>query len=389
MSAALEVPRVTRARSTETTPFTGSVLVTCAGIIWFAFAADRLFASGHLDPLLDQVWRVSEDPAAVAGQWLVAVLLHLTRRVPESGPQTLVLITVIAGGFTLGVLYWRLRRVHWSVPEALLATAFLAAHPATLMLATTGTPLLLSAMLVGVVILALDRAATVGDAQSLMALGLALAALVLTSPDALYIALPMVALLPLCLRDVRDSGSALALFMLTLFPAVVAVGGILLAAATFGEAPAYAFRRWLAPMHGVIEAADVPWLVRFGGSFFAPLGVLLPLTIVAMPPALLALVSLLMRPEERERPVTAVLALVGAPLAGAGATLFWHTAGPLPALATGMAAVIAWTSSRALQSAERMLWLIWLFLGVVMAWFTPWVWTQLDRGDWRAALLGW
>jgi hypothetical protein len=68
-------------------------------------------------------------------------------------------------------------------------------HPATLMLATTGQTLLLSVLLVGIVALALDRASTIGDAQSLMALGLALAALVLTAPDALYIALPIMALL--------------------------------------------------------------------------------------------------------------------------------------------------------------------------------------------------
>jgi hypothetical protein len=364
----------------------GGALVMVAGTIWYAWVADLLFASGHLDAMLERVWLVSEDPAAIAGQWLAALLLSLARHVPDAGPQTLVMLTVLAGGFTLGVFYWRLRRVRWGLLEALAATALLGLHPATLMLATTGQTLLLSALLVGIVALALDRASTIGDAQSLMALGLTLAALVLTAPDALYIALPIMALLPFCLRDVRDGGSALALFLLTLFPALIAVGGILLAAATFGEAPTYALNRWVAPMHGFTEAANTPWLVQFGGNFFAPFFALLPLCAIAMPPAVLPLLSLLVRPEERQRPATALLALLGGPIAGAGATLFWHTAGPLPAIATSMAAVVAWTSSRRLQSAERWLWLLWLGIGVFLCWTTLWVWDDPDHLAWRVAL---
>ena len=366
---------------------TGGLLVMVAGIIWYALLADRLFATGHLDQMLERAWLVSEDPAAAAGQWLAAMLLGLARLVPKAGPQTLVLQTVLAGGATLGAVYWRLRRVHWPLWQALAATALLGLHPATLMLATTGQTLLLAILLVGVVALALDRASTIGDAQSLMALGLALAALVLTAPDALYIALPIMALLPFCLRDVRDSGSAVALFLLTLFPACIAVGGILLAAATFGEAPSYALSRWVAPMHGVIEAANTPWLVQHGGHVLGPFLALLPLCALAMPPMLLPLLSLAVRPEERLRPATALLALLGGPLAGAGATLFWHSSGPLAAIATAMAAVLAWTSSRRLEDSERLLWLLWLAIGVGLCWATPWVWDDPDRLAWRHALL--
>ncbi len=364
----------------------GAVLVGCLGTAWYALVADRLFASGHLNTLLERVWRVSDDPAAMAGQWLTAWLLALTRRLPEAGPQSLVLLTVLAGGFTLGTFYWRLRRVRWSLPLALFATMLLALHPATLILATTGQTLLLSVLLVGIVALALDRASTIGDAQSLMALGLALAALVLTAPDAIYIALPIMALLPFCLHDVRDSGSAVALFLLTLFPAVVAVGAILLAAATFGEAPTYALNRWVAPMHGLVEAASTPWLVRHGGHFFWPFLALLPLCALAMPPMALPFISLLLRPEERARPVTALLALLGGPIAGAGAALFWHESGPLPAIGITMAAVVAWTTSRRLQPAESLLWLVWLAIGTTLCWLTLWIWDEPGMLAWRRAL---
>jgi mannose/fructose/N-acetylgalactosamine-specific phosphotransferase system component IID len=100
----------------------------------------------------------------------------------------------------------------------------------------------------------------------------------------------------------------------------------------------------------------------------------------------LPLISLAVRPEERQRPATALLALLGGPIAGAGATLFWHTAGPLPAIATSMAAVVAWTSSRRLQTPERWLWLLWLAIGVFLCWTTVWAWDDPDRLAWRVAL---
>ncbi|RYJ03505.1 MAG: hypothetical protein EON47_03840, partial [Acetobacteraceae bacterium] len=336
---------------------TSALLIGYLAFLWFALVADRILGSGQLDEVLAQIWRVSDDPAALAGQWIAASLLGIIRMVPNAGPQTLVLTTTLGAGGLIGMLFLRLRRFGWGFAEALAAVAMLALHPAMLMLATTGQTQLLSVMVIGIVILCLDRAASVGDAQSLMALGLMLAVLMLTAPDALYVVLPIAAILPFCLRGVQDLGSAAALYLITLFPSAVAVGGILLGSATMGEAPAYALRRWLAPMHGALEAAGSVWLNQRGGDFFAPLLELLPLFLLAMPPALLALLALVLRPEERRRPVAAFLALLGGPLSGAGATLFWHASGPLPAIAVGMAAVLAWTVSRNGTRLKRQAWL--------------------------------
>lgn len=365
---------------------TSALLIGYLAFLWFALVADRILGSGHLDDVLATIWRVNDDPAALAGQWIAASLLGLIRLVPDAGPQTLVLTTTLGAGGLIGVLFLRLRRAGWGFAGALAAVALLALHPAMLMLATTGQTLLLSVMMVGGVILCLDRAASVGDAQSLMALGLMLAVLMLTAPDALYVVLPIAAVLPFCLRGVQDLGSAAALYLITLFPAAVAVGGILLGAATMGEAPAFAFRRWLAPMHGALETAGSAWLNRQGGDFFTPLLELLPLFLAAMPPALLALAALVLRPEERRRPVAAALALLGGPLSGAGATLFWHAAGPLPAIAVGMAAVLAWTVSRPATRPERLAWLAAMALGLGLSWGSGWIWEGADIAAWRAAL---
>ncbi|MBL6453726.1 hypothetical protein JMJ55_00240 [Belnapia sp. T6] len=377
LPASLARPRIRRL---------AGLLVGYVAFLWFALVADRILGSGQLDGVLADIWRVNEDPAALAGQWVSATLLAFIRRVPDSGPQTLMLATTLGAGGAIGALFLRFRRAGWSVAEALAAVGLLAVHPAVLVLATTGQTLLLAVLLVGIVILCLDRAATVGDAQSLMALGLGLAALMLTAPDALYIVLPIAAILPFCLRGVQDAGSAAALYLITLFPAVIAVGGILLGAATMGEAPAYAFQRWLAPMHGSLELAGSEWLNLRGGRFLQPLREMAPLFYLAMPPALLALLALLFRPEERRRPVAALLALAGGPLSGASATLFWHTTGPLPSIAVGMAAVLAWTTSRAWTRPERLLWLVWLAVGVGLSWGTGWLWGQEDLAAWRSAL---
>jgi hypothetical protein len=354
--------------------------------LWFAFVADRFIASGEAAPLLAEVWRVQEDPAALAGQWLVATLLAIIRWIPNAGPQTLILATTLAGGLGFGMLYRMLRLNGWGWPEALLVMLLLAAHPGVLMLTTTGGTLLLSVLLVGVVVLCLDRAATVGDAQSLMALGLVLATMMLTAPDALYIALPIAVMLPFCLRGVQDFGSAAALYLITLFPSVIAIGGILLASATMGEAPAFALRRWLAPMHGAIDAAGTLWLEGNGGTFLDPFRKLLPLFVMAMPPSLMALLCLILRPTERRRPAAALLALMGGPLAGAGATLFWHAAGPLSGIAIGMAATLAWTTCRSFNLGERLLWTIWLGVGVSLTWSTAWIWSGPEPEIWRKAL---
>jgi hypothetical protein len=139
-------------------------------------------------------------------------------------------------------------------------------------------------------------------------------------------------------------------------------------------------------MHGLIDAANTPWLVQHGGSFFQPLWVLVALCALAMPPMVLPLISLLVRPDERQRPATALLALFGGPLAGAGATLFWHTEGGLPTIGVAMAAVVGWTSSRRLSPPERWLWLLWLAIGVVLSWVTAWLWHDPLYRLWREAL---
>ncbi len=365
-----------------------SWLVGALAFLAFIAVADRLMMGAWLAPQLEEIWRVSEDPAAAAGQWFTAFLLMILRAIPGSGPQSLVLVTCATGAGITALMHYRMRGRGWGLGAATLAAAAIALNPVMLIMASTGSTLLLNVVLVGLVALAFDRASTVGDAQSLMGIGLSLAALVLTEPGAVYIILPLLVLLPLGLRDVQDAASATALFLLTLFPAFIAVLGILVAAATLGEPPKFALLRWSSPMHGVEGAVNAPWLAAHGGSFTSPFFTLLLWYLMAVPLAVMPLVHLVLNPAERSKPAITLLAIFNGPLAGAAATFYWHMSDPIWACAVGMAFVLAWLSSRVLSRWERGASLALLWLGMVLAWSPLWMWNEPAREGWLTAVLG-
>ena len=365
-----------------------SWVVGALAFVAFIAVADRLMTGAWLAPQLAEIWRVSEDPAAIAGQWFTALLLLLLRAIPGSGPHSLVLVTCGSAALITALLHYRMRGRGWGFWSATLAAAAIAGNPVMLIMASTGSTLLLNVVLVGLVALAFDRASTVGDAQSLMGIGLSLAALVLTDPGAVYIVLPLLALLPLGLRDVQDAASATALFLLTLFPAFIAVLGILVASATLGEPPKFALLRWASPMHGVEGAVNVPWLATHGGSFSEPLLILMVWYLMAVPLAVMPLIHLVFNPAERTKPAITLLAILCGPLAGAAATFFWHMSDPIWACAVGMAFVMAWLSSRVLGVLERLGALILLVAGLALAWSPAWMWGEPAREGWLFAFLG-
>ena len=365
-----------------------SWLVGVLAFATFITVADALMAGPWLAPQLAETWRVSEDPSAAAGQWFSAFLLMGLRAIPGTGPQSLVLVTCATAAAITGLMHWRMRGRGWGFWAATAAAAAIALNPVMLIMASTGSTLLLNVVLVGLVALAFDRASTVGDAQSLMGIGLSLAALVLTEPGAVYIVLPLLVLLPLGLRDVQDAASATALFLLTLFPAFIAVVGILVAAATLGEPPKFALLRWSSPMHGVEGAVNTAWLPAHGGSFSEPFTILLAWYLMAIPLAIMPAVHLVLHAQERSKPAIALLAIFCGPLAGAAATFYWHMADPIWACAVGMAFVLAWLSSRVLGLLERLGCLILLVAGLAMSWSPVWMWSEPEREGWLFAFLG-
>jgi hypothetical protein len=289
-------------------------LVFLSAMLLFGFAAETTGRGGYLAPVLARNFVPDPEAAALAGQWLVGALLALIRLIPGAGPEVLVLLTVTAMAAGLGVFAAGLRRRGWPETAAGAAAVLLALHPLTLRLATTGTALPLAIGALALLVLSLDRAEAVGDARSLMEFGLALALLFVTTPNAIYYALPTLVLLPGALRDIRSTLSAVALYILVLVPPLVTVSAIVLGGLTLGVPAAALAALWAAPMHGAVElAAASPWLARHGGSVFSALAAFVALGVVCLPGVLLPTLKLFGR-RERSHPVTALAVLAHVPI---------------------------------------------------------------------------
>ncbi len=356
--------------------------------IIFMLVADRLFASGWLLPQLETLWEPRAIAAEAAHQLLPEFLLVVLRLIPGSGPATLLLVTLITASIGMAVLHWRLRGRGWSFIGATLAVLAIAANPVMLIMATTGSTLLITAALVWMVAVSFDRAARVGDAQSLISIGLALAGLVLTTPAALYIVIPLLCVLPVGLREARDIPSAIALFLLTIFPTLVAIAGIAVAASTLGEPAGAALQRWFAPMHGVDALVNTPWHAAQGGIFFESFFTLAMWSLMAVPIGVMPFVHALFGRAEQESLAVAFLVLFTAPLAGALATLQWHMQEPIWAMGVAMAFAAAWLGARVLSGWERVVVLALLVLGCVLAWQPDWMWAESLTREWWSALSG-
>jgi len=366
-------------------------VVTLLALILFVATADRAFSAGYMAPLLGVVWDLDVN---AGGQWLEQGLLALVHSIPGAGPELLVLLTSLLTAMAIGALCSTLRYRGWSYLSATLVGLLVAIHPITLHLASCGQPATLGALAVGLLVLAVDRAAALSDAQSLMTLGLALALLFVTDPNALYIVMPVLAIMPWMLREMRDGISSAALFLILLVPSVVLIAALLAGSMVVGVAPETILRHWLAVLHGGLseDVLGTSWLVANGGAFFRPLAVLLWLSLICLPAiaviVLRVAISPLFTPSRRRLRVgTAILAVLLSPLAGAFAAFFWHQQSRESAMAVTLAAGCAWVMTVSMRRAERFLWVTGLACGVVLCWSTGLLGPDPDTQAWTAAIL--
>lgn len=370
----------------------GALLTLAAGAL-FLLTADSIFAAGYLAPLLGIVWDADADAANAGGQWLVQALLEMVRSIPRAGPELLVLMTITIMAFLVGSLGRGLYRRGWPVVPAALAALLVALHPVTLYLASTGQPAVLALLAVCLLLLAVDLVAVTGDAQALMFLGICFALLFITEPNALYVVLPVMLVLPLAIREMRDGGSMAALLLICILPSIVAIATLLVGSMVVGVAPETTLRHWIAVLHGALvdDALGSTWLSRNGGTFFRPFTELIALCLVCAPMLLTILWRLLVAPllhrqHVAARLASALLAFGLAPVAGAFAVLFWHPQTQWNAVATALGCAGTWAMTVNLRRYERYAWLALLLLGVYVSWTAPWLWTDPDKLAWRTAL---
>jgi hypothetical protein len=359
-----------------------------SSLLLFGTVADNMIGNGYIAPIVTRVWQTGAAPIAIGGQWLVAGLVGVVKLLPKSGPEVLAVVSISLAAILLGLFARTLRRRNWSAWEATMATLLVAVHPATLYMATTGQPLVLVVALTAFVVLAVDRAEALGDAQSLMGLGIAAALLFITTPNAIYVVMPVITILPVALRDITSAAAALSIFVLTLMPSCVVVGGIMIAGDTIGLRMSEVIQIWSSPLHGVTDdqALSAPWLAAHGGRFGLTLWDLSWLCVLCTPQVLLVVQRIAMRHQERTRPATAILTLCLPVLTGAFAAMFWHISSPWPVIGVSIACTAAWAVATPLRLAERRFWVLLLLTGDLLAWTVPAFWDEADKLAWFAAI---
>jgi hypothetical protein len=364
--------------------------VTLIVLALFLLTADKAFSSGYLAPLLGVVWDLDVN---AGGQWLEQGLLAVVHSIPGAGPELLVLLTSTLIALAIGWFCVTLRKRGWSMLTSLIAGLLIAVHPVTLHLASCGQPAVLSALAVGLLIICVDRAAALSDAQSLMTLGLAFALLFVTDSNALYLILPVLAMMPWMLREMRDGVSSAALFLILMVPSVVLIAALLAGSMVVGVAPETILRHWLAVLHGGLseDLLGTSWLVENGGWFVSPLADLLWLALVCFPAVLVVLLRLLISPmlspsRRRIRFGSALLAVFLPPLASAFAVFFWHQQSRETAMAMTLAAGCAWVMTVSMRRMERFLWIAAVLCGVIFSWSTGFMQAGPDAYAWRTSL---
>jgi hypothetical protein len=215
-----------------------------------------------------------------------------------------------------------------------------------------------------------------------------------TDSNALYLVMPVLALMPWMLREMRDGVSSAALFLILLVPSVVLIAALLAGSMVVGVAPETILRHWLAVLHGGLseDLLGTTWLVENGGSFFAPLGDLIWLALLCFPAILIVLLRLLISPivsrlRRRIRFGTAILAVLLSPLASAFAVFFWHQQSRETAIAMTIASGSAWVMTVSMRNTERTMWIAAMLFGVILCWSTGFLGGDPDTTAWRASLM--
>jgi len=366
------------------------IIAGLASAFFFSVAAQRLIAAGYVDPANLALWNNPDPTGNLGGQWLRVALVWLIKLIPGSNVTTLTGVTVVCAAFFQAFVMHDLIQRGWSRVQAGLSVGFTALHPVMLTMAISGSPLLMDGILVSLAILALDRLEAIGDTQSLILLGLLLAGLILSWPDAIFFFLPLIVLLPWAFKDIQNYNAAIALFVITLAPSLIVLTAVALGGRIFDISFRDLVLVWGSPMHGA--APDVlrasPWLAWHGGHLVGPFCALILLCFLLMPRTIIITVRFAFDRDERSRPVTGIAALLLPPLSGAMATYFWQLSAPVTVIAISLVSVTAWAQTANFRNWERWLWVVSIMFGVTFSWLTPFLWRSPDDQLWRSLLLG-
>ncbi len=355
----------------------------------FTFAGMRLHTYGYTAPGLSKIWNNAPLDPQVAGQWVTQLLVTLGKLIPGSSISTLTVMTILGASSVQGFIAHDLVKRGWPPFLAALAVGLTGLHPVMLYLATNGSPTLIYVIAASFTIIALDRLEAIGDTQSLIVMGLSVALLFLTWPNALFFALPLALLLPGAFRSGRSASSIGAMLIIIAAPSLIALSAVVIGGVLFELSWARTFASWSSPLHGIglPVIAQSSWLATYGGRPCAAFLQLLLICSIIIPQNWVILIRLLTNPAERRHPATGLAALLLPAAAGGLATWFWQIASAWSVVATSMLCCAAWAGTTHFRRREQWLLILVIFCGMVASWVSPLLWSTSALLEWRYAIL--
>jgi hypothetical protein len=305
------------------------------------------------------------------------------------GGDSLSAVTVVTAAALLAFVAQSCARRGMSTVQIALIVVAVATHPIYLAAAVSGSTMLMRGVAFFALVTWLYRIEFVGDVQAKMTFGIVLAAMVLLDPNAGYVLIPILILLPWIYRNIGSGAEALAAYILILTPAVLSGAAILLACTLASRlAPWTPMALWLEPLHGAVAApGDFQWYDTLGGDFGGAVFALSGLALACVPITVLVLTQAVVEPRQRVLPRTAALSLILPVIAGALATSFHHAQSAWPILLNLLAAALAWLCKAHLSDRARWAAIVLLFAGSAIAWVYPPLWQEPGLAAWRTMVL--
>lgn len=349
-----------------------------ATIIWSAVAVALLLLisfqvidGGYIRRDVEQL---QAGEAWRTGGWLSQVVLRVVSLLPGTVLQQLALTLTasVVSGLAFGVLYDRLRANGWFRTGAFLLLVGLLAHAGILYTLTASSRAIPLYIAFAALIPAIRSLEDVGDVQSAIGLGLLLPLLLLASPVASLLIVPLSIAAALADPDGRrDPRAFVAMLLVAVLPTVIVAIGIV----------GFIAQARMDPM-----AAILPYLVTYANLHFDVAALSAGLQALAVfSPVLLVPTAYCFWPNLPERRhVFSALAIIALPLYLVFArAIVTTTMTPIVPPLAMLAAFVSWLAVVRLPFPLRLAALVLLILSAVGSWVFVGLW---DDPTWKAAL---
>lgn len=203
-----------------------TVIWSCVAIVLLLVVALSVIDGGYIRRDIAQL---QDGEAWRTGGWLSQVILRLVGLLPGTQLQqwALSLTAAVVTGLAFGVLYDRLRANGWFRIGAFIALVALLLHAGGLYTITASSRAIPLYIAFAALIPAIRSLEDVGDVQSAIGLGLLLPLLLLASPAAALLIIPLALAAALADPDGRrDPRAFVAMLLVALLPSVIVAIGI-------------------------------------------------------------------------------------------------------------------------------------------------------------------